>query len=348
MRAGLLRVRIDAMCDFQAVNISIVLNLPADSIAYWLGKKPENTEDQENHRQRGPVAEFADVPAGAETAQHPAGDTIDEIKSNEQAQGSQRQPIPDVVEHIVSHLMAKDEERLRGCGLLDGGVPDNNTLGWAEAGDVSVEFVSLLAGFHEKDSIARDGKSTALRDSFNRIYQLRIGLLKRFKLVEQWINNERLADGIQHNERQQDQPEIKPPARGALADDHDHQPQQHGASHRSDEKSFADISEPGRPALNRKTVLQTNAVMVGIERQIQQGGRQQEQRHSDHGLDKAPARRFLGPVTVSRHDTEVENRQQLDETINRADDEQLDSQVVKRLSLGQLVRRQHVSRGRSC
>src|SRR5215469_6710040 len=72
MRAGFPRVGINAMRDFQAVDIGVMLHLAANRVTDWLAKETENTENEKNHRERRPIAELANMPARAEAAQHPA------------------------------------------------------------------------------------------------------------------------------------------------------------------------------------------------------------------------------------------------------------------------------------
>src|SRR5215472_8287233 len=268
--AGLLRVGVDAVRDFQAVDIGVVLHLAADGVEQWRGEEPENTEDQENHGQRGPVAQFADLPARGETPHHPTGDAVNQVERQEREDCDQNQPVDDVVENVVTHLMAEDKERFRRGGLLDGGVPHHHALGGPEAGYVGIQLVGFLAGLHQEHTLAGDGKTAALRDFFNRLHQLRIALLQRFKLVEERIYNQRGNNEEQHLDRLQDQPEIKPPAPRALADDEDHEPQQRNTKYRGDEQPLGSVAEPGSPSLHGEAVLQADALLVSVQREVQQ------------------------------------------------------------------------------
>src|SRR5258708_3563038 len=124
MRAGLLRIGIDAVRDLQAVDVGIMLKLAAESAVNGPRDNAHDRKYQHQHGYSGPVAELAHVPASLKTRERPSGQAVENIKANEQPDRGCGDADHNMVEDVVSHLMAEHEERLRSAGFLDGRVPD--------------------------------------------------------------------------------------------------------------------------------------------------------------------------------------------------------------------------------
>src|SRR5215831_13363961 len=139
-----------------------------------------------------------------------------------------------MIEHVVPHLVAENEKGFRSGGLLDRGVPHHHALRWPEAGNVSVKSRNLLAGFHQEHAFSGDVETAEPKNLLDRLDQLRVVLIQRLELVEKRIDD----DGAYHDDepknRQRDQPEVKPPALWALADDEDHEPQKNRPQDQAD------------------------------------------------------------------------------------------------------------------
>ena len=61
-----------------------------------------------------------------------------------------------VVEDVVSALVAEDEEDFVVRNAAGGRVPHNDAFGSANTADVGVEAVGLDAGLHEEHAVRRD------------------------------------------------------------------------------------------------------------------------------------------------------------------------------------------------
>src|SRR5215472_15971334 len=203
MCAGLLRVGVDAVRDFQAIDVGVVFKLAAESTAERRGKEAQDAENEKNHGQGRPVAQFANLPALAESAQEPAGEAIEQVVPYQQSNRAYGQTDGHVIENVVPHLVPEHEKGFRSGGLLDRGVPHNHALRWPETGNVCVKSRNLL----------------------DRLDQLWVVLVQRLEFVEQGIDDHRTYDDDEPENGERDQPEVKPPAPWALADDQDHQPE---------------------------------------------------------------------------------------------------------------------------
>ena len=124
------------------------------------------------------------APALLETRQRPISDPVKQVKADEQANRRGGNANHDVVQNVVSHLMAKDKESLRRAGMLDRCVPDHYALGWSKACDVGVERGHFLAGLHQEHAVTGNFQAASLGDSLNGVYQLRIAFIQRLKFVE--------------------------------------------------------------------------------------------------------------------------------------------------------------------
>ena len=92
------------------------------------------------------------MPGCAEAGECGLGEALGQPESGKQQQGTEGETQVDVMENVVTHLMAKDEEGLRQSEVAGGGVPYDDALGGAEAGYIGVVGCHLIAGVHQEDA----------------------------------------------------------------------------------------------------------------------------------------------------------------------------------------------------
>ena len=69
----------------------------------------------------------------------------------------------DVVEDVVAHFMADDEENLIRRKFVDGVIPNDDAGGCADAGDVGVDAGDFFAGLHEEHARGRNVEAGVVR-----------------------------------------------------------------------------------------------------------------------------------------------------------------------------------------
>src|SRR4029077_13788712 len=114
------------------------LLIAAERAVEGIGNETECREEQKKRRKRGPVLEAAHAPSGAGTREQPADGSVTEIEKHKKQRRQERKPFPKVSEGVMAHCMAKIGDDFIGRFLRDGGVPNDDALGSAEAADVSV------------------------------------------------------------------------------------------------------------------------------------------------------------------------------------------------------------------
>jgi len=129
------------------------------------------------------------------------------------------QSFVDVVQDVVAHLVSEDEQGFGNGHVARSVVPDHHTLGGAEASDVRIVGRDFLAGLHFEHAVARNAQSAPMRHFLNLVDEQRLGFLQGFELVEHGVEDDRGDKDKQNQERQSQQPEVKPPALRAFADD---------------------------------------------------------------------------------------------------------------------------------
>src|SRR6185437_14808342 len=107
MRCGFLGVCVNPMRNFQSVDVSVVFKHAAHSGADWLREEAENAEDEENHGQGCPITQFANVPALAPSAEEPSGETVEQVKSNEDNNRDSAETNHYVVQNVVPHFVTE-------------------------------------------------------------------------------------------------------------------------------------------------------------------------------------------------------------------------------------------------
>src|SRR6266481_4061916 len=112
--------------------------------------------------------------------------------------------------------MAKNEQRFRCAGFLDGCVPHHHALGWAKAGYISVKRRDFFAGLHQKHAVAGNIESPTLCDLLNGIHQLRIALVQRLEFVERRMDDDGRTKNKKNDKWYSNEPAPKPPPARAL------------------------------------------------------------------------------------------------------------------------------------
>src|SRR2546422_9634384 len=94
-REGLTGVGNDAVGNFEAVDIGLVLLIAAESIADGARRKTEHSEQQEKRGKRGPVVEGADAPGRAGAREKRADGAVAQIGKNEKNRGKEQESLPE-------------------------------------------------------------------------------------------------------------------------------------------------------------------------------------------------------------------------------------------------------------
>ena len=208
----------------------------------------------------------------------------------------------------MAHLVPEDEEGLRDRRLRDRGVPDDDALGGAEAGDVRVDRVVLRARVHREHLLGRDGLSGADGDPLDRARELRVRGGERLEPEEEGIDHERRDEEQEDEDRQEREPEPQPPAPRALAQDRVEKPDERDRDDEGDEKALGLVPEPRAPALDRLIVETREMLAVGGGGQFEQGLRGEEERYEDGRLPEAAPTRGLGAVAEPRAEAGPDDR----------------------------------------
>ena len=165
-------------------------------------------------------------PARAIAANQPVDREMDEPQSDEDHRDGERQPFVDVLQHIVAHLVADDEQNLMGRQIADGVVPDHDALGGADAGDVRIQSGDFFAGSHQKHARGRNIQSGVLGETLQLGCQLGITLLQRGKVIEHGVDPHWRDEDAENDDGDGAQPEPEPPFSRRAPDDPEQQQQQ--------------------------------------------------------------------------------------------------------------------------
>src|SRR5260370_23410863 len=173
MREGLARVGKDGVGDFEAVDVGLMFRIAAESVANGIGCETEKGQEQEKRGKRSPIVEGADTPGSARAREKPTDGAVAEVEKNENHNGEEQKPLPDVTQDVVAHFVAKISEYFIGGFLRDSGVPNNDALGCAEAVDGGVGRDGLVAGLHPEHAVGRAFLASAAVDRLDVGDQLR-------------------------------------------------------------------------------------------------------------------------------------------------------------------------------
>src|SRR5947209_5476646 len=164
-RKGLTCVRNNAMGNFQAVHIGLVLLRTAEGIADGVGCKTEESNEQKKRGKRGQIVEGADAPGGAGAREKRANGAIAKVEKNEKHCRKEQKSLPDVTEDIVAHFVAEIGKHFVGGFLRESGIPNDDALGSAEAVDGSVGGDGFVAGLHPEHAFWGNFHSGAAGDA---------------------------------------------------------------------------------------------------------------------------------------------------------------------------------------
>src|SRR5260370_8508383 len=112
---------------------------------------------------------------------------------------------------VVAEFVTDDRQGFGVASLLDGGVPDDHTLGSAEAGDIGIHPIALFAGTHEEDAIARDGNAGVLSEGLNVGDELGMFVVERLELIEQRVDDPGANEADPEQNGKVGKPKKKPP-----------------------------------------------------------------------------------------------------------------------------------------
>src|ERR1700674_111304 len=127
--------------------------------------------------------------------------------------------LQDMAENVMAHFVAEIRDDFVGSFLRDGGVPDYDALGGAETADVGVGGNGFVAGHHPEHALGRNFLAGAAGDVLEPGNELRGLARERLEFVEHRLDGVRRNENDEQKNGKRDEPEIKPPATQALADD---------------------------------------------------------------------------------------------------------------------------------
>src|SRR6267154_6218271 len=269
MREGLARVRNNAVSDFEAVDVGLIFRIAAEGDADGVGCETEKSQEQEKRGERSPIVDGAYAPGSARAREQPADGAVARVEENENHSGEEQGPLPDVTQDVVAHFVAKISEYFIGGFLRDGGVPNNDALGSAEAIDGGVGRDGFVAGFHPEHAVGRDFLAGAAGDALELRDELRGLDREGFVFIEERVDHVGRDEHAEQEERQRDDPEIEPPAAGAPADDGVKNPNEQTADDDGEELGFGPISYPGGPGLDGDFVEFGDRLMKDVEGKLE-------------------------------------------------------------------------------
>src|SRR2546428_10635358 len=131
------------MCHFEAVLIGLMLQMAAISVVDGRENEIENQDRKDQHRQGGPVIRTPNFPCRAESPERPAQRVKAAEEKNEQNARSEKDSVANMMEHVMTHLVAKNKKNFRLCHLREGRIPHHHALRRTNAGHIGVERVEL-------------------------------------------------------------------------------------------------------------------------------------------------------------------------------------------------------------
>src|SRR5262245_52088564 len=139
-----------------------------------------------------------------EFVDQPTGGPVNRVERDDDQQRKEEYRLPDMPQHVMPHLVPHHEEQFVIVKFRDDRVPQNYTLGGAEAADVGVESFRVLA---LRDLIyATPFDAGALGELKN--LPLKLLVLHRPEFVEERIDPDRLDQDRQGEEGNRQQPGI--------------------------------------------------------------------------------------------------------------------------------------------
>src|SRR6266853_4621407 len=320
MREGLARVRNDAVGDFEAVDVGLVFRIATEGVANGVGCETEESQKQEKRGERSPIVEGTDAPGSAGAREQPTDGAVAEVEKNENHSGEEQKSLPDVTEDVVAHFVAKISEDFIGGFLRDGGVPNDDALGSAEAIDRGVGGDGFVAGFHPEHAVGRNFLAGAAGDALELGDELRGPDGEGFVFIEERVDHVGRDEDAEQEEWQRDGPEIEPPAVRALTDDGVENPGEKAADNHSEELGLGPISYPGGPGLDGNFVEFQDRLMKDVEGKLENADGQYEERSENIRLEEAVTRKFFRPIVKFGRKSPAQDKPENQEAVEKAND----------------------------
>lgn len=216
-----LRMRKEAVGNLEGIDVSLVLDGAADGVIERFAEEVHSIEEKQQGGHGDPIVATADVPRRSPTAEDPSKQQLEQIAAEKEADDKEQQTFPDMPQNVVTKLMTGDEENLISGHFLDGGVPDDDALGGAEACDIGIHLVGFGAGLHQKHALGGDGNAGAVGERGDRSGELWLGFGERLKGIEDGIEQPRREEDQEYAEGSESGPEIEPPGTRLPAEDAD-------------------------------------------------------------------------------------------------------------------------------
>ncbi len=160
---GDLRIGDETVNGFLSENVGLVLFPSTERVGDRGEEKVDAGEDEQQDGEGSKIPGSADLPARAEAANQRVDGEIREPQQNNQHGHREGEAFVDVVQNVVAHLMADDEENLIRRKFLDGVIPNDDAGGGADASDVGVEAGNFFAGLHEEHARGRNVEAGVVR-----------------------------------------------------------------------------------------------------------------------------------------------------------------------------------------
>src|SRR5580692_2500177 len=139
MSGDLVGIGNDSVNNFEAVAIGFVLKVAADAVE-CRGREENQQRNYEYQGREGcQILEVANPPLCTPAREHSVGEAVEQVEQEKNNDGVDPDFFGDMVQDVVTHFVSEDEEGLGDGGLGDGVIPDHDSLGRAESGDVGVE-----------------------------------------------------------------------------------------------------------------------------------------------------------------------------------------------------------------
>src|SRR5216684_3978203 len=316
---GLAGIGNDTVGDFQAVDVGLILLIAAEGAAERIGNETEYREKQEKRRKRGPILEAANLPSSTGPREQPADGPEAEIEKYKKQRCQERKSLPDVTERVVAHFVAKIGDDFIGRFLRDGGIPNDDALGSAEAADVGVGSDGLVAGLHPEHAFGSNFLAGAAGDALERSDELRSFYGKGLKLIEHGLDYVGRDKDDKQDNGQGENPEIEPPARRALANDGIEQPGKEAADDYGKELRLGPVCEPGRPGLDGDSVELQDPFIKNVERDFKNAESDDQERGENERLDEAVTRDSFSPVAEPCGEFAAQDEPKDEESVEETD-----------------------------
>ncbi len=332
---GGLGVGDEAVDGLLSVDVGGVFVVTAEAVGDGFEEEREEGEGEEEDGECGPVGLAGDSPAGAEAGDGPLDEAEAEVEGDEGDEEGEEDALDDVSEDVVTGLVAEDEEDLVGGHFGDGGVPDDDALGVAEAFDVGVELGGFGGGLHEVHAFGGDVHVALFDDAFELGDEGGVGLLEGLVVVEEGFDvwgGEDAEEGDGDGEC----PEGEPPAAREFADDPEEEHEEEAADDPGEGEALGLVAGPAGPGLDGETVDAGEVLGVEAEGQGEEEVDEGEEEEEGVALDPAVGAEAGGGVADAGDDAEGEEKDEAEDAPSGVDEVEGDVDGVEVLGLGEV------------